>query len=490
MNKKTDSVAKGGTSVAIARISGMAFSFVLFLLLARHSTDYAAIFRTTMTYIIIAEFLGMFGMHRWLATEIAPENSQRWQLFLATNAFTLCVTTLMTIIYCAIAATDFYAEDFRTGIYLGALAVIPSGIYACVQTAFIGIGRSHLMGKLNMMENVIRCSASIVLVLLNRPVTEIIMVFVFTRWFAALYGFVDLKNMFNQTDTKVEWQVRFATLGQLAKHSPKFGLSMLAFLLLRNIGMLLLPAFTNAYETALFAVCYQLFDLILVVPSVLAITSTNQFANKANASKAALKKASIQLVTLSALAIFPMIAITAGFSHQLLVMIYGEKYFNGGWTLIILMLAAALMIVDQVLSQVMLANKSYRQDMIAMMTGAVGTVILSLILISFAGAKAAGIALMLGILITIIARLMQMNGAFSLKLLSLGAWKPTAASFLVFLLVFFGLQQDYLSQLSHAKFLWLLLVPVAIVLYIAGLFLLGCFKKSHFFRMRLFLFHH
>jgi len=61
-HQKRDSVAKGGSSVAIARMVGMVFSFLLFILLARKSAESAGMFKTVMTYVIIAESLGMLGL--------------------------------------------------------------------------------------------------------------------------------------------------------------------------------------------------------------------------------------------------------------------------------------------------------------------------------------------------------------------------------------------------------------------------------------------
>lgn len=488
--RKTDSVAKGGSAVAIARILGMGFSFVLFLLLARHSNEYAAIFRTVMTYIIVAEFLGMLGLHRWLATEIAPESPNRWPIFLAINAFTLAFTLLLSVSYVLISHADFYAQEYNHGLILGALAVIPSGIYACVQSALVGIGRSHLMGKINMTENVIRCVLSIVLVQLNQPVTDIIWVFVLTRWLVAIYGFVRLKEIFRQTASVQSWQIKPAIFRAIAHEAPKFALIMSAFLLLRNAGLLMLPALSNAEQTALHAVCYQLFDLLLVVPSVLAMTSINAFATKANASNAALKKAAIQLISITSMALFPLIAITAGFGQQILHMFYGDKYLHGQPTLVVMMIAAGLMVIDQVLSQIMQAKKLYREDMFSIVTGGLTTLLFTPALCLAYGALGAAFALVIGIAFTITARFVLLKKIFTVRLLWLSVWKQTLLSFMLFLFVFGVLRLGAMQVFAESVFLWLLIVPIGLLAYGLGIFMIGGLKRSQIYRMRQFLFHH
>lgn len=488
--RKTDSVAKGGSSVAVARILGMAFSFILFLLLARHSNEYAAIFRTVMTYIIVAEFLGMLGLHRWLATEIAPESARRWVIFLATNAFTLAFTIILSLSYLVIANANFYAAEYNQGLYLGALAVIPSGIYACVQSALVGIGRSHLMGKINMAENIIRCTISIILVQLNQPVTDIIWVFVITRWLVAIYGFIRLKKIFSRLDQTQSWRINADIFRTIAHEAPKFALIIGAFLLLRNAGLLMLPALSNAEQTALHAVCYQLFDLMLVVPSVLAMTSINAFANKANASDAALKKAAIQLISITSMALFPLIAIAAGFGQQILHMFYGDKYLQGHFTLIVMMIAAGLMVIDQVLSQIMQAKKLYREDMFSIMTGGLTTLLFTPTFCLLYGALGAGLALVIGVIFTITARFILLKKTFTVRLLWISTWKQTLVSFILFVFVFWALRLEMLHAFAGSPFLWLTIVPIVLLAYGVGIYMMGCLKKSQMYRMRQFLFHH
>jgi len=137
MTQKADSVAKGSSSVAFSRLIGMAFSFLLFILLARQSAEDAGVFRTVLTYIIIAEFLGMLGLHRWLAAEIATLREKRWSLFWTTNIFTFCVSIILVLIYTAIALSDIYDTEVKLGIIIGAFAVIPAGILACVQSYYL-----------------------------------------------------------------------------------------------------------------------------------------------------------------------------------------------------------------------------------------------------------------------------------------------------------------------------------------------------------------
>ena len=486
MSEKKDSVAKGGGSLMVARLLGMGLSFLLFLVLARNSAEDAGFFRTVVTYILMAEFLGMLGLHRWLSTEIAPEGHHRWPVFLATTTFTIGSSVLLTIVYFVIAYLGIYSPSLSKGIFLGALAVIPSGIFSCVQSALVGIGRSQSMGKLTLLESMVRCIASIGLLLLEYPVIDIVWVFVVTRWIIALIGMYSLTRTF-QADT---WIPKLSLLKQVAWQSPRFAVIILAFVLLKNAGLIILPALHNEAEAGVFAVAYQLFDLILIVPSVLALASNNLFVNKANQSDVSLRKISAQLISITSLALFPLAAITAGFAPNFLHFLYGPHYLAAKNPLMLLMLASSFMMIDQVLSQVMVARKDYHSDMRSILVGGISAVILTVIASHWFGATGASAALAVAILMAVLTRLKFLEKVFPIKLLWLTTWKAIFASAVLYLICIFSFSLPLFANFADSKYMWMVWVPVLLLIYAMMIYALGGISLAKRQRMKKFLFHH
>lgn len=486
MKNKKDSVAKGGSSLVIARLLGMGLSFVLFLVLARHSADDAGLFRTVATYILMSEFLGMLGLHRWLATEIVSDGPQRWPIFLATSTFTLASSAVLAFVYVAIAYSGVYSNPLSMGIFLGALAVIPSGILSCVQSTLVGIGNSHTMGKLTLVENLARCSISILFIYLNYPVMAIVAVFVLCRWAIAMLGLYHIKQILHANT----WRPNGAIVKEVAGQAPRFATIILAFVLLKNAGLVLLPAIDNEQEAAIFAVGYQLLDMILIVPSVLAMVSNNMFVSKASQSNASLKKASTQLISFTSLALFPLAAITAGFAQSFLLFLYGDHYLVAKNSLILLMLASCLMMIDQVLSQVMLARKDYNSDMRSILVGGVSAVILTAVFSRFYGATGASAALCLAVLLMVAARLLMLKHIFPLRLLWISIWRPVIASAAVLFLCLLWSHLPLFSAWAVSKYLWMLCVPLLLMAYVGFIYLLGGINLAKRTRLRSFLFHH
>lgn len=486
MNKKHDSVAKGGSAVALARLVGMVFSFLLFILLARQSAEAAGVFKTVMTYIIIAESMSMLGLQRWLATEIATLDRDRWALFWTTTVFTLFISLVLCLIYFGVTRSGIYDSQVNDGILLGVLAVIPSGLYASVQSALLGNGQSHYLGKLNMYENLGRCAIGILLIAQGQSVYWLISVFVAARWIAALQGFYYLRSQL----THQAYSISKAFLAKLKHAAPKFAIIIAASLMLRNAGLLVIPALSTLTEAGRFAVSYQLYDLMLILPSVLAMTSIHVFSNKAQASRTGLKQAAMHLATTTGVAIFPIAAITGAFSKQVITLFYGDKYLHGEQTLMILMLAAVLTILDIVLSQVMQAKKDYHNDMVSIVAAAIVAAISTYFFTQRLGANGAAFALTLALLVNIIVRCALLKSTFSWKLLTLSTWRPAVASAMLFVCFRYGLKLEFLPWHDPNGFLWLSWLPAAALFYLFVLWFLGGLKRSHLMRLQRFLFKH
>lgn len=484
MSIKKNTVAKGGLSVTLARMLGMASSFVLFIFLARHSSVDAGLFRTVLTYIVMSEFLGILGLHRWLSVEIAELSTKRWPLFLATLVFTIGVCMVLSLIYLGISFSGVYSQDLSTALQLGALAVVPSGIYACAQAALIGMGFSHKMGMLNMSESIGRALVAIILLYLGYSVLILVMVFVISRWLIALISLYTVSTHFEHKN----WRPSYDTIKEVMRQSPKFAIIMIAFLVIKNAGMLILPALVHEVEVTSYAVAYQLYDLALLIPSVLALTSNNLFAQQAAKSKAALRWVAMQLSTITSTVLFPFLAMGILFSTNIIHLLFGHRYEDSSLVLKILLIAVAISTVDQVLSQVMVSSKHYNDDKKSVITGALVVVLLTFSLTPWLGAAGTAIALAISSLVTVAVRFYLLKNIFRLRLLVASIKKPLLSSCIVFCIMFLILSHPLFFSLQKSNFAWMFLAPLGILFYALVLMQLKGLNAGKRSRMKIFLF--
>lgn len=481
---KKDSVVGGGSVVGIARFLGMLMSFLLFLVLARHSTESAGVFRTILSYLIAAEFLGILGMFRWLSVEVAQENVDKWRLFYAVSMVMTVVGFVLMIIYGSVAHMGLYSEQIADGLLLATMSLVPSSVYQCTQAVLVGIGKTKLVGFVNAFEYLLRCSVSIFIILIGLPVVWVIVTFVVARWIVALYSFIKVRQLLNGGT----WQIDLSTMKHVLAQSPKFIVIIVAFLMLRNSAMMMIPSIHSEVEAALYAVAYQLFDLILVIPSVLAITSNHVFITKAGRSNSALRGVTLQMLGVFAMVMFPCIAITAGFSTNFLLFLYGDEYTSASYALVLLMLASGFAMIDMVLSQVMNSRQNYQADMYAVLIGGGATAALTYLLTKSVGVSGAAQALLFGMLLTVVARVIYLKVIFSAQLLLLSIWRPLLAATMLYVIILAGYHFGYLAHLQLEKYLWIAYVPLLLLLYVFFLWLLKGLKKHKLNKMKQFLY--
>ena len=483
MNNQKNTVAQGGLSVTLARMLGMASSFVLFIFLARHSSADAGLFRTVVTYIVMSEFLGILGLHRWLSVEIAAFNAKRWSIFYAVLIFSTAVCCILSLIYLGISFSGIYSPALSSALQLGALAVIPSGIYACVQAALTGMGYSHKMGILNMSESLGRALVAVVLLYFGFSVFTLIIVFVVSRWMIALIGLYLLSTHFVHKDWRVDAEIMY----EIMRQAPRFATIMLAFLVIKNAGMVLLPALVHEAEVASYAVAYQLYDLALLIPSVLALTSNNLFSQQAAKSKPALRWVAMQLSAITSTILFPFLAMGILFSANIIHFLFGYRYEDSSLVLKILLIAVAISTVDQVLSQVMVSSKHYNDDKKSVITGALVVVVVIFALTPTFKAAGTAIALAISSLVTVIVRFYLLRSIFRARLLIASIKKPSVAAAFVFCVMWLVLH-EFSLKIEISGYTWMILVPLGICFYGVVLTQLKGLNAGKLSRMKMFLF--
>jgi O-antigen/teichoic acid export membrane protein len=481
---KPDSVAKGGLSVATARAVGMIFSFLLFLSLARQSESGAAIFRTLVVFLYIAEFLGLLGTQRWLIIELVKPGHQRKVLFINALTYALIISCCIGSIYLIISYSGMYGDAISLGLRYIAFGAIGSAFLMCIQSTLVGVGLSSKVGLLNLVENVTRALIGLALVYLKQNVLSIIIVFVLMRWAIVVAGLIVVLHKLEGPRVSP----RMSMLKLFFKQTPQFAMIMVAFLTMRNAGFILLPAISSNRETARFAVPYQLYDLLLLLPTMLALSSSYIFAASAARSQASLRLAIMRLLSITSMYILPLVAISLALGKHILVLLVGMRYANAAPTFSILMVAAPLMTIDQVLSQAMISSKQYRNDRIAVSVGATCAVILTFMLGRAYGATGAAAAFLVSVFVTVSGRFLLSKGLLKFREVVLVTWKPAISG------VFAYVTATGLASFTHImgwdilNLVWPIIAAIGLAAYAVSLFALGGLSTRQRRRMKRLLF--
>lgn len=485
MKKQKDSIAKGGAALVLSRVLGMLCSFVFFIYLARQSVTDAGVFRTAYSYLLVAEFLGMLGMLRWLTTEMAKRDAKPAEDFFAMLACSLVGCLLMGLLFFTIAQSHLYSSAISIAIQWVCLGVLACGIYDCVQAAYIGLGHNKEVALLNVAENVLRSGIAFVMLASGYSVYAVIIVFVVMRWLVAMFGFYRICLLLSDNPQTKLTLPHLASLKRVLNTTPTFLTITVATTLLRNLGALLLPVFHREADVAYYAVGFQLLDLLLALPSLLAISANRLFVQKAQTSNSALKKVTYSLLYFSLTTMMPFAVCAMVMASPLITFLYGDAYAPATVTLVWLMITAMLMIVEQGLSQVMLAKSLYQKDMQSALYTAVFAVCVALPLAYLYTHQGMAIAMCLSTLFGVIYRLHVLKRLLRLSALVHLSWRALIAGLVMGLA---GWMLNSALSASVVDMRWALLgAPLLLGIYLLSLKLLGGMNIAKLTRLKLFL---
>src|SRR5271165_247840 len=318
----TGSVIKGSSVLIAGRVAGMAGGFVLFLLLTWRSTEVAGVFRVAFTYLIVMEFLPLLGMHRWVAAEIARRIDQQFALFEIACWFAGGVAVLCGAAYFTIAYLGFYGPDASGCLKIVALTTAASAVNLCAWSALVGLGYSQQAGLLSLFETLIRSGLAILLVVLGSDLFWVMLVFMGTRYVTATIGYVLVRSHVGHTSRSITRSLLQAFLAQV----PNLALSTIGFLAIRNAAMVLLPLFRGESAAGLFAAPFQLFDLVLIVPTVLTISTNYVFVESSKQSVSALRRSTIQLIDITSLFMTPVAILGYVLAQPIIETLFGTAY--------------------------------------------------------------------------------------------------------------------------------------------------------------------
>lgn len=418
------SVGKGSSWLVIGRVSGMGASFLLFMLLSWRSTDTLGIFRTAMTFLLILDNIPLLGMHRWLASEIGRRLSESSAIFMMGCRVAIAVGVIASFVLLGIAAAGTYGETGSRCIVAVALVGIPSAVNLCVMSALIGLGHSQQSAIITLIETLARVSVSIMLVLAKADLVWIFIVYGVTRWLCAGWGFLAVRRLVAGSSPVVGSSLRREFYGQM----PNLAMAMAGFLTIRMAAMLILPIVRNGAEAGLYAAPFQLFDLLMLLPTIMTISTNFAFVESAALSESALMRVTNQLIALSAMFAMPVAALGLVLAEPGIEGLFGTAFLGSVTPFRLLLAGLLLMVLDQILSLNMAVSQDYRTDRICVTSGGAVTALGTWVLGTVWGASGAALALVLGCATTVLMRVILRPQLMRIRLFSDAIRRETIAA--------------------------------------------------------------
>lgn len=464
--KATHSLISGSIMVTLARVMSSMCAFALFWFISQKSIGQLGAFRTLFVYFLVAEFIPLLGMNQYIIREVAkqPENINNYLLH--SFIFSLFISILMAISILVISSHGGYSPLVSKGLFFIVAGIPATAVVLCLQSVLIALGKGAQFGIIQGFEAVARTITGIVLISYTQNILYIIAGFIFFRWLISYVYWLQIKAL----TLKYKWNLSVNFFKSFLKAAPQFAGILILFLIMRFAGQLMVPWMEGDVAAGYFAIVYQFLDLILLVPTAFTINLMPILSRKASISGPDLNKTCEQAMKLISIVMIPFTLFIFVNCESIISFIFGMEYQPAVLLVSISIWAGLILSFDQVFSTSMIAAGKQGADIVSLATGAFVTIVCMYFLISENGVVGAAIGLFSGTLVLFFTRVLLYNIKISFFNLPAILWRQIAAGTVMAGSMFF------------LKFNMIVSGVAGSAVYLAALFLFGCFNQNERFQ--------
>jgi O-antigen/teichoic acid export membrane protein len=343
-------------SLSFMRLFSALASFVLFNILARYwGSELLGEFSTITTYFMLLMQIPLLGLHLLIIRDVAANPGKTGAVVSSAMAISLSVSILLVVIVSCIGRF-LYPESLHAAFYVLSLSCIPTAFIVVIESLLIGQEKVHTMALVNIVESVLRSLVCILLFWAGFGLVALISVYLICR-FAAMFAYLlnsgintYLKSGIDRRQVAL-YMVKMPTFLAILIFSASIG--RLDFIFLSLVG--------NMQDVGLYAVPFKLYELGLMIPSMIVMVLFPTFARLFNESRTHFNQAYSLLVRAMVISGLPACITVAYLSSDILHLLFGEEYMQGTHVLQLLSFAVLFMGLDQLLSTIILAGK--REDL-------------------------------------------------------------------------------------------------------------------------------
>lgn len=477
------SVARGSAVLTLSKLLGMGLSFILFLLIARQSAEGVGIFRTVLTYFTFCELFVLLGTHQWLIREIASKREKVQDIFIFSCWFSGTVALVSVAILLLLQFSGVYGAGISAGLGLIALGVPASALFGCIGCVLVGCERSDTYGILLMVENILRVSLGLTLLLLGYGILWVIAAYILVRWLMALLYGCKLLGILGVA----HWRINTALMRLFLKQAPVFAMISIAFLFIRYSLVFILPWLFDETAAGYFAVAYQLWDFAMLIPTNFAISSSallyRYAADEKNSEQfRSVIRLSLQLVFIL---MIPAAVLAISVAEPMIISLFHEVYRASIVPFAILICSTPLLAADQILSTTMVAVGRADRDLQSVLLGSISICLFFLFCKDY-GVSGAALTILAASSVMFVYRLVLLRTYLQIKKLLLCCGRICAATLAMAAVLFF-VGKEFPVCRATDSFAWIVLIVIAPVAYLAGFWLVGGLRRKSLEEYSIFL---
>ncbi|MFO0947992.1 MAG: flippase [Planctomycetota bacterium] len=352
-------IIKNFGSATGMRLFSAGISFALVVYLARTwSPELFGQFGVLFAFFSLLQQMPLLGLHVVLTRDIANNPETRFQHAVNATSLSLVVAGLLAVAL-GCAGRGLYPDSMYAGFWLIGLCMFPTAIIVVCESILVGEEKMGTIALVNSGESILRAIVSLLVVIGGGSLTAVMICFLAARVAAAAgyLGLAGMRSLFRWRD--LQWEV---LRGYLAVCPAFLGIMVLSAGMNR-VDFILISKLGSERQVAYYSSAYRLFEVALMVPSLLAFVLFPAFARFFEHSRERFDELGRNMIRLLFLAGIPCSILIAVSAEPILSMIYGERYIAATPVLAILIFVPVVTALDQVMTMLLLAGHQQRFDL-------------------------------------------------------------------------------------------------------------------------------
>jgi len=382
---RASGVLRGSAMLSLSRILGAGTSQLLYWVIARASMADLGVFRTVMAYFLASEAFALLGMNQYLIREVAKDERDTWACL--RNAVILSVPVMLAggAALCLLARSGSYGADISRGLYWVIASLPASAAVLIAQSLLIGRERGATMGLLQSGETCLRAFTCIALIQTGAGVDGALAALTVVRWVFAVCYVLALRPLLPRSD----WgHAAAGTFRSFTAQLPTFAVITLLYIVFRFTAQTLVALLRGDAEAGIFAVGYQVLDLVMLVPTAVAVNFMPVLARQAG-SREGLVQACGRMLALASLAVLPCVVLAGRMADPLVRLVFPKAWPAAVLPVQCMLWASYFLCLDQALSVLLVASGRQTADMRSLAAGTAAVVLFIPPAASFFGAQGA-----------------------------------------------------------------------------------------------------
>jgi len=388
----------GGT--LFARLFSAAGSVALVWIMSKawapaQVADYAIVFG----YLAMLQMLPLLGLNLALTRDVAAEPRAAGRGVPAALAIAM-VTSLALALLLGLAGEMLYEGQLRWAFWAAALALPPTGFVCVVEALLMGTGRLVLLATVNAAETILRLEAFVLVGLGAESIVDFLLLIAAARVSIAAAYLTD-----PVVRSALHGRPAWREVAIYLRQAPWFLAAVAVGALAARLDIILLSGMIGRDALGIYAVSVRLYEMALIVPITLTSVLFPLLARTQAADRTAfrlLARHTLWLVALAGLLAACGAALVVG---PIMHAMFAPPYSSASDTLRILLFAAAVVGVGQVLASMLIVSGRQLDDVAAQVIGLCVTALGLLLLVPWLGVQGAAIAVLTGLASQVVVRL-------------------------------------------------------------------------------------